>query len=96
MKINNVEINEIIISEIKKLVKSKEYFSTYDVFKVLEFYLYQNQIFKLLEISKSSYYKYKRTKRNRFIDRKLYNLYLIITNESFESDLKNCKNIELE
>lgn len=96
MKVNNIEINDIIINDIKKLVKNKEYFTTYDIFKILEFYLYQKQIFKLLDISKASYYKYKRTKRNKFIDRKLYNLYLLITNENFESDLKNCNNIELE
>ena len=96
MKINNVYINDIIINEVKKLVKNKDYFTTYDIFIILEYFLYQKDISQLLDISKASYYKYKRTKRNKFIDRKLYNLYLIITNECFEKEIKSCENINLE
>lgn len=96
MIINDVKINDIIINEVKKLVKNKEYFTTYDIFKVLEHFLYQEQILQILDISKSSYYKYKREKKNKFIDRKLYNLYLIITNENFKDEIKKSNNINLE
>ena len=97
MKVNNIEISDIIINEIKKVAKDKGYhFTTYDIFKVLEQYLYNKQILQLLDISQSSYYKYKREKKNKFIDRKLYNLYLLITNESFEKEFKKCETIYLE
>ena len=96
MKVNNIEISYIIINEIKKLVKNKDYFTTYDIFITLEYFLYQKDISQLLDISKASYYKYKRIKRNKFIDRKLYNLYLIITNKNFEKEIKSCDNISLE
>ena len=95
MKINNIYINDIIINEVKKLVKNKKYFTTHDIFIILEYFLYQKDISQLLDISKASYYKYKRTKRNKFIDRKLYNLYLIITNKDFEKEIKSCDNISL-
>ena len=96
MKINNIEISDIILNEIKKLVKNKDYFTTYDIFITLEYFLYQKQISQLLDISKASYYKYKRERKNKFIDRKLYNLYLIITNKDFEKEIKSCDNINLE
>jgi hypothetical protein len=96
MKINNVYINDIIINEVKKLVKNKKYFTTHDIFIILEYFLYQKDISQLLDISKASYYKYKREKKNKFIDRKLYNLYLIITNKDFEKEIKSCDNINLE
>ena len=96
MKINNVEISDIIINEVKKLKDKGYYLTTYDVFTILEQYLYQKQILQLLKISQSSFYKYKREKRNKFIDRKLYNLYLILTNEIFKDEFKNCNNINLE
>ena len=96
MKINNIEISDIILNEIKKLVKNKDYFTTYDIFIILEYFLYQKDISQLLDISKASFYKYKREKKNKFIDRKLYNLYLIITNENFENEIKSCENINLE
>ena len=96
MKINNIYINDIIINEIKKLVKNKKYFTTHDIFIILEYFLYQKQISQLLDISKASYYKYKREKKNKFIDRKLYNLYLLITNEVFKNEIKSCENINLE
>src|SRR5690606_6269803 len=96
MKINNVEISDIIINEVKKLKNKGYFFTTYDIFKILEQFLYHYQILQLLDISQSSFYKYKREKKNKFIDRKLYNLYLIITNEIFENEFKNCNNIKLE
>jgi len=96
MKVNNIEISDIILNEIKKLVKNKDYFTTYDIFIILEYFLYQKDISQLLDISKASFYKYKREKKNKFIDRKLYNLYLIITNENFENEIKSCENINLE
>lgn len=96
MKINNIEIGDIIINEIKKLKDKGYYLTTYEVFKVLEQYLYQKQILQLLKISQSSYYKYKREKKNKFIDRKLYRLYLIITNKSFEEEFKKSETIYLE
>lgn len=96
MKINHIEISDIIINEIKKLKDKGYYLTTYDVFKILEQYLYQKQILQLLKISQSSYYKYKRERKNKFIDRKLYNLYIIITNESFENEFKKCETIYLE
>lgn len=96
MKINGIQISDIILNEIKKLVKNKKYFTTHDIFIVLEYFLCQKDISQLLDISKASYYKYKREKKNKFIDRKLYNLYLIITNECFEKEIKNCENINLE
>ena len=96
MKINNVEISDIIINEVKKLKDKGYFFTTYDIFVILEQFLYHNQILQLLDISLSSYYKYKRERKNKFIDRKLYNLYLIITNEIFENEFKNCNNINLE
>lgn len=90
MKVNDIEISFLIINEIKKLIKNKECFTTYDIFLILEHYLYQQQILQLLKISKASFYKYKREKKNKFIDRKLYNLYLIITNDTFKSEIKSC------
>ena len=96
MKVNGIEINDIIINEIRKLKDKGYYFTTYNIFEILEQFLYQEQILRLLDISLSSYYKYKREKKNKFIDRKLYNLYLIITNEIFENEFKNCNNIKLE
>lgn len=96
MKINNIEISDIIINEVKKLIKNKKYFTTHDIFIILEYFLCQRDISQLLDISKASYYKYKREKKNKFIDRKLYNLYLIITNKNFENEIKSCENINLE
>lgn len=97
MKVNNIEINEIIINEIKRVAKDKGYhFSTYDIFKILEQFLYQKQLLQLLNISQSSFYKYKREKKNKFIDRKLYRLYLIITNKSFKEEFEKCKTLYLE
>lgn len=96
MKINHIEISDIIINEIKKLKDKGYYLTTYDVFTILEQYLYQNQILQLLNISLSSYYKYKRERKNKFIDRKLYKFYLLITNESFEEEFKKCETIYLE
>ena len=81
MKVNNIEISDIILN---------------DIFIILEYFLYQKDISQLLDISKASFYKYKREKKNKFIDRKLYNLYLIITNENFENEIKSCENINLE
>lgn len=96
MKINHIEITDIIINEIKKLKDKGYYLTTYDIFQVLEQYLYQKQILQLLNISQSSYYKYKREKKNKFIDRKLYRLYLIITNESFKEEFKKSETVYLE
>ena len=35
---------------------------------------------QLLNISQATYYKYKRERKNKFVDRKLYEFYLLITN----------------
>ena len=96
MIINNVKISDIIINEVRKLKDKGYYFTTYDIFKILEQFLYHKQILQLLDISQSSFYKYKREKKNKFIDRKLYNLYVMFTNEIFENEFKNCDNINLE
>lgn len=96
MKINNIEINDIIINEIKNLKDKGYYFTTYNIFEILEQFLYQEQILQLLNISQSSFYKYKRERKNKFIDRKLYEFYLLITNESFKEHFEKCDTIYLE
>ena len=97
MVINNVTIGDIIINEIKKEIKEKGYhFSTYDVFKILDNYLYQKEILQLLNISYSSYYKYKKEKKSKYVDRKLYSLYLLLTNDSFKEVFEKSKTIYLE
>lgn len=97
MVVNNIKIGDIIINEIKKEIKEKGcYFTTYDIFKILDNYLHRNQIFQLLDISHSSYYKYKNEKKNKYVDKKLYNLYLIITNESFKDEFEKCETLYLE
>ena len=96
MVINNIKIGDIIVNEINQLKDKGYFFTTYDIFVILEQFLYLNQILQLLDISLSSYYKYKRERKNKFIDRKLYNLYLIISNEIFENEFKKCNNINLE
>lgn len=97
MIVNNIKLGDIIINEIKKEIKEKGcYFTTYDIFKILDNYLHRNQIFKLLGISHSSYYKYKNEKKNKYVDKKLYNLYLIITNESFKEEFEKYETLDLE
>ena len=97
MVINNIKIGDIIINEIKKEIQEKGcYFTTYDIFKILDNYLHRNQIFQLLNISHSSYYKYKNEKKGKYIDKKLYNLYLIITNESFKDEFEKSETLNLE
>lgn len=80
MIINNIKIGDIIIRDIEKLIKENIFFTTYDIFKILDNYLYQKQMLQLLSISQSTYYKYKRERKNKFVDRKLYEFYLLITN----------------
>ena len=96
MIVNNIKLGDIIINEVKKLVINKEYFTTYDIFEILDNYLHRNQIFQLLGISHSSYYKYKNEKKNKYVDKKLYNLYLLITNDSFEEEFEKCETLYLE
>ena len=96
MKINNVEISDIIINEVKKLKDKGYFFTTYDIFVILEQFLYQEQILQLLNISQSSFYKYKRERKNKFIDRKLYEFYLLITNDNFKEAFEKCDTIYLE
>ena len=35
-------------------------------------------------------------KKNKYVDKKLYNLYLIITNESFKEEFEKCETLYLE
>lgn len=97
MIVNNIKLGDIIINEIKKNATEKGcYFTTYDIFEILDRYLYRKQIFQLLNISHSSYYKYKNEKRDKYVDKKLYNLYLLITNESFKEEFEECETLYLE
>src|SRR5690606_36958393 len=97
MVINNVKIGDIIIRDIKKLIEENMFFTTYDIFKILDNYLYQKQMFQLLNISQSTYYKYKRERKNKFVDRKLYEFYLLITNnENFKEYFEKYDIIYLE
>lgn len=97
MVINNIKVGDIIINEIKKEIKEKGYhFSTYDIFKILDNYLYQNEILQLLDISQATYYKYKKEKKNKYVDRKLYQFYLLVTNENFKEYFEKCYNIHME
>ena len=43
MIINNIKIGDIIIRDIEKLIKENIFFTTYDIFKILDNYLYQKQ-----------------------------------------------------
>ena len=63
MIINNIKIGDIIINEIKQLKDKGCFFTTYELFKILDNYLYQKEIFQLLNISQATYYKYKKEKR---------------------------------
>lgn len=96
MVINNVKIGDIIIRDIKKLIKENKFFTTYDIFQILDNYLYQKQMFQLLNISQSTYYKYKRERKNKFVDRKLYEFYMLITNDNFKEAFEKCDTIYLE
>ena len=96
MVINNIKIGDIIINEINQLKDKGYFFTTYELFKILDNYLYQNEIFQLLNISQATYYKYKKEKKSKYVDRKLYSLYLIITNESFKNEFEKCETLYLE
>ena len=96
MIINNIKIGDIIINEINQLKDKGYFFTTYELFKILDNYLYQNEILQLLSISQATYYKYKKEKKGKYVDRKLYTLYLIITNESFKEHFEKCETIYME
>lgn len=74
--INGIMIDDIIKNDIQKLTKYDPYFTTYDLFCILEMYLLPSQIMKLLDIGRNSYYKYKKEKVYKLVDRKLYDFYL--------------------
>jgi len=96
MIINNIKIGDIIINEINQLKDKGYFFTTYELFKILDNYLYQNEILQLLNISQATYYKYKKEKKGKYVDRKLYQFYLLITNESFKEYFNKCDNIHME
>lgn len=74
--INEIVINDIIKNDINKLVIDKPFFTTYDLLCVLEKYLLPCQIMKLLDIGRTSYYRFKKERSLQFVDRKLYDFYL--------------------
>lgn len=74
--INGIIIDDIIKNDIYKLAKYDPKFTTYNLFCVLEMYLSPCQIMKLLGIGRNSYYRYKKEKVYKFVDRKLYEFYL--------------------
>lgn len=45
------------------------------IIKVLEKYLHADEIIKILDIGKTTYYNYKRTGSTKYVDRKLYKFY---------------------
>ena len=73
---NGIIINDIIKKDIREVVDYKPAYTTYDILNVLERYLQPNQVMDLLDIGRTSYYKFKREKKLKYIDRKIYALIL--------------------
>jgi len=73
--INGIVINDIIKNDIITLINEKPCFSTHDIVKVLEKYLLPYDVMQLLEVGRTSYYRFKRERSLKFVDRKVYDLY---------------------
>lgn len=75
-EINGIKVSKIIKDEIKRLSLKEPTFTLYELFELLQRYFTAQDIQKLLDIGKTSYYTYYKNKKLKYVEQKLYDFYL--------------------
>lgn len=84
-EINGIKISKIIKDDIKNL-SLKSTFTLYELFTLLQRYFTAKDIQKLLNIGKTSYYKYYKNKKSKYVEQKLYDFYMLLDLDWWEME----------